>query len=200
MTTGRLAMTGLAAVGAVALLAVAYRHDPVAAWDADIARWVGAHVPRPVEWLARPFSWLGGGVGTAAIALGVAAELARRARRWDAIAVVAAWACAEVVTQLVKASLDRPRPGFAPAVDVPTTAAFPSGHASVSLAVGLVVAAVAGGGLRRGGIALALGALVGLSRIALGVHWVSDVVAGWALGGGCACLVLLARGAHRRRR
>lgn len=87
--------------------------------------------------------------------------------------------------------------------------AFPSGHATTSaLMAGLLVAAIGhrAYGSRAGRVAAVLvgcwAAAVGLSRVLLGVHWVTDVVAGWLfaalwLGLGAA-LIRTALPAHRR--
>jgi undecaprenyl-diphosphatase len=82
---------------------------------------------------------------------------------------------------------------------------FPSGHASMSaivfLTLGALLANTRGRWVERVFI-LATAAiatfLVGVSRVALGVHWATDVLAGWALGTGWATAWLLV--AHRTRR
>jgi undecaprenyl-diphosphatase len=195
----RLAVAAVGSIGLVALLAAAYPHDPVAGWDVALARWVGASLPAPVEWLARPFGWLGGGVGMAVLAVAGAGVLIQRGRRGDAAGLVLAYVSSEVASQLLKLAFDRPRPRYDPAVELPTTAAFPSGHAAVSAAV-LLVVAVTVGGRRAVRFAIVGTFAVGLSRIALGVHWTSDVVAGWALGACLASVILLARGVRLRGR
>lgn len=181
----------------LAALAIAYAHDPVAQWDDAVARWVGDDLPAFVEWLARPFSWAGGGVGMAIVAVAAAGALIQLARRAEAAIAVASYVVSQVAVQLLKTAFDRPRPVFDPAIDLPRTAAFPSGHAAVSMAVLVSVAGLLGGRVAlHWAVVASVG--VGLSRIALGVHWASDVVAGWALGGVVAAgLLLLARG-HRR--
>jgi undecaprenyl-diphosphatase len=190
-------VAGLAAVNG---LAAAYPHDPLGGWDEDVAGWVGSDLPRPVEWLARPLSWFGSGLALAALALVVAAALARRGRVADASLVALAYVGAQLTTHLLKLATDRPRPSFAPAVALPGSGAFPSGHAATAMAVLVLVPVL----LRLGragvvaGAALALA--VGLSRIALGVHWTSDVVAGWALGAAWLAGCLLARELARSRR
>jgi undecaprenyl-diphosphatase len=108
-----------------------------------------------------------------------------RAEMWVLIAGMLAIV---IATNEIKAIVDRPRPpGGLVAVG---NASFPSAHASYStlyayLAV-LIAARTARPGLSvRGavvGAGLALTALVGLSRVYLGVHYMSDVSAGWALG------------------
>jgi membrane-associated phospholipid phosphatase len=121
--------------------------------------------------------------------------------RARAAALVAGVALTWIATQILKAAVDRPRP---PAPLVHTTgASFPSGHAAnstgyLALAIALLVIIPT----RRGRIAAvlvggALAALVGLSRIYLGAHYLSDVLAGEALavaGYAVAALAVLAWG------
>ena len=172
-------------------------------WDGAVARAVARHLPTVVEWLARPLSWVGGGLGMAVVAAVAAGILLQRSGRSDAVAGVLAYVVAEVSTQLLKLAFDRPRPTVDPVVELPETAAFPSGHASVSMAVLVVVAVLLAGRRPDPGAvaaAVAVSVAIGLSRIALGVHWLSDVVAGWALGLVVATGVLVACEGLRRRR
>ena len=82
---------------------------------------------------------------------------------------------------------------------------FPSGHATISAIVFLTVAALLANTRIRAvertyimAMATLMALLVGLSRIALGVHWATDVAAGWALGTAWALAWLLcARGLAR---
>jgi undecaprenyl-diphosphatase len=119
------------------------------------------------------------------IAVGGLADVARR--RWlpaGALAAGAAAAFAGVTVLLLKDLFDRPRPpvahsGLDPVGVVPISASFPSGHAATAFA-----AAVAVGVLypRLRWPLFALASLVALSRVYLGVHYGSDVLAGSALG------------------
>lgn len=94
-----------------------------------------------------------------------------------------------IIISAIKAAVGRPRPMVvAHLVDV-QTASFPSGHAMDSAVVygSLAIAMAAGvGGGRRGSLvvfaAMVLVFAIGASRIVLGVHWPTDVAAGWALG------------------
>lgn len=115
--------------------------------------------------------------------------------RWrDAIALIMVMITSIALNTIAKAMIARPRPDlFEPATQVFTNS-FPSAHAMVSAA--LAVALVAGSGGTRAlrlylaAIAALLTGLIGISRIYLGVHWPSDVIAGWALGVACAIAVL----------
>ena len=115
---------------------------------------------------------------------------------------LAALLLTSLVTDLLKQAFDRARPPFgsdpvSPLVDIPTSASFPSGHASTSFA-----AAVALGILipRFRVPALALAALVGFSRIYLGVHYAFDVLVGALLGAAIGYVVARAGRALIRRR
>lgn len=97
--------------------------------------------------------------------------------------------------QGLKILFARDRPDFVPGVAQMTSKSFPSGHSSLSAIVYLTLAVLIARELRPLLLksyvvvfAFAVSALVGLSRIYLGFHWPSDVVAGWTFG--CAWALL----------
>lgn len=115
-----------------------------------------------------------------------------------------------LVSTALKYYFERPRPDLVEHLDKVHTPSFPSGHALTTTLVYLTLAALV---MRffsdwrvRGYvlfIAVATALLVGLSRIYVGVHWPTDVAAGWALGTAWACLCWLVVSAlqfYRRRR
>ena len=99
-----------------------------------------------------------------------------------------------LISNLLKTAFDRPRPQIDDAVRV-FTASFPSGHATLSavtfLTIGALLTRVNVEGrvkLYFMAVAVILTILVGMSRIYLGVHYPSDVLAGWCVGSAWALL------------
>ncbi|MBQ0826742.1 phosphatase PAP2 family protein [Streptomyces tagetis] len=122
--------------------------------------------------------------------------------RWTAVWLAVTCAVGSVLQQVLKAAVDRPRPFWARPVDSASYAAFPSGHAMTATVVcgalvWLLYRLGAPRGARRTASAAAVVCVVGVgaTRVWLGVHWPSDVVGGWLLGG---LLVALAALAHER--
>jgi len=113
------------------------------------------------------------------------AFLLTRRRAPEAIALSAGLAITQITTQIIKGSVDRPRPGDG-LVDVEGFA-YPSGHASIAvtyLALAVVLSRTVPAAWR---IALViagtvLAVAIGLSRVYLRVHYLTDVVGGWAVG------------------
>jgi undecaprenyl-diphosphatase len=100
---------------------------------------------------------------------------------------------------LLKRGFDRPRPGLVLYLAPVTTASFPSGHAMLAAVVYLTLGALLARAQPRRrvgthviGVAVTVTLLVGTSRVYLGVHWPSDVLAGWAAGAAWAALAWLA--------
>ena len=124
-----------------------------------------------------------------------------------ALFVVTAVSTGALVSTLLKSLFDRPRPDLVShLIDVNTTS-FPSGHAMNSAVVYLTLAAL----LARTrldnatriyilAMAIALALTIGLSRVYLGVHWPSDVIAGWAVGAFWAALCSVGMQILQRRR
>jgi undecaprenyl-diphosphatase len=89
----------------------------------------------------------------------------------------------------MKLMIDRSRPSFDLHPVATHSSSFPSGHAGNSMAVFLAIALIAvPRAHRRAAVIAALMAsfVVGLTRPFLGVHWLSDVIGGWALGAAVA--------------
>src|SRR5690606_16437669 len=120
-------------------------------------------------------------------------------RYGPALVVFLSIASGTALSQVLKAFYDRPRPDIVDHLVQTHTASFPSGHATMSALVyltlaSLIVRLVDDVAVRIYVILMAvlLTFMVGMSRIYLGVHWPSDVIAGWALGTAWACLSWLA--------
>jgi membrane-associated phospholipid phosphatase len=176
--------------------------------DSDVASWIAREMPTWAEWLARPFTWLGGMVGVAMVVSAATVWLLSRGARAEAALLVASWIGIQLLVVAAKNGYERPRPDFGSPIDVPPSFSFPSGHAANGIAVlgllSLVVAAhVETTRAKRTAVVagFALGALCGASRVVLNVHYVSDVAAGAFLGlAWLALCVLAARAIDRRLR
>jgi undecaprenyl-diphosphatase len=145
--------------------------------------------PRWVEQMARDITALGSPTVLTLLIVATCALLLLGRRVHDALMVLGATASGGIATRLLKLSFDRPRPEFMPHDLYIASASFPSGHAMGSAVVYLTLAAMLARVIpgRRFKLfvlfaAATLAVLVGISRVYLGVHWPSDVVAGWAAG------------------
>ena len=173
--------------------------------DEPVLAWLVGHRTPAGTGVAETVSLLGGTVGTGGLAVVSAAVLWWRGRRVRAGVWVAAVLVGSLTIRGLKGAVERPRPPVATRVTVETSTSLPSGHSLMAvLGLGLTVAAVLallpGDGRRRDGRALVraatvlVGALlalaIGISRAYLGVHWSTDVLAGWLLGGALLSLAV----------
>jgi undecaprenyl-diphosphatase len=154
---------------------------------------------RGVEQAVRDITALGGVTCLTLFVVVAAASLLFFRRRRAAVVLVVAALLAEVCNDGLKAIFGRARPDLVPHGAYVYTHSFPSGHAMLSAAVYLTLAAIlASLDARRGfktfvfSIASLLVVTVGISRIYLGVHWPSDVLGGWTLGAAWALVARVA--------
>jgi undecaprenyl-diphosphatase len=132
-------------------------------------------------------TFLGSSPVLAAVVGLVVVLLVVRRRHAEAAFLVIALVGSLVLNDMLKQLVQRPRPGFDWAEVWPETS-FPSGHSMNSFVVYLAIALVIWrlGGRRRGIVALVLASVlvvsVGISRIYLGAHWLSDVIGGYLAG------------------
>lgn len=145
--------------------------------------------PRWFEDAARDVTALGSAPVLVLSVLAVIGFLAL-ARAWGlALFTLAASLGGLALSSALKYLVDRPRPDLVPEAAFTFTSSFPSGHSMMSAVIYLTLAVLVARLMERRrlkayalGIALILTVLVGLSRVYLGVHWPSDVLAGWAAG------------------
>lgn len=155
-----------------------------------------------LPWLTdtmRDLSGLGGTIVLLLFTAVTAGYLALVKERTIAMLLIATTAGCAALVEALKVAFGRVRPdvGYA-ALSVPGLS-FPSGHATLSAIVFLTLGALASSSRQRTAervyiMAAAAGMtlLVGLSRVALGVHWATDVLAGWVFGAlwAAACLLI----------
>ncbi len=193
----------LAAVLVAALLAFAnvaedyLTGDPLVRWDVRLATWLHAHNSARLRDVFEVVTLAGNGVVLLVLVSVLAVVLMRRRRAYDALLVCVAFFGVEAVNAVLKLIFHRPRPELA-FVHLETYS-FPSGHAAASTAMYGTLAYLV---CRRqlsvplraliAGLAFVLVALVAFSRLYLGVHYLSDVLAGVSVGASWAAACLLA--------
>jgi len=171
-------------------------------------------LPIGPAWLlafALEFTALGSGIVLITVILLVCGYLALERRYSMMWLTLGASVGGMVLSAVLKGLFGRDRPGIVPHLAVVQSTSFPSGHSMISAVVYLTLGALLARTTRDWrlrsyylGVALALTFLVGLSRIYLGVHYPTDVMAGWTAGAiwalGCelTAQALQRRGALKR--
>jgi undecaprenyl-diphosphatase len=168
--------------------------------DTRFAAWLHEHATDGWTTFFENVTRLGNVPVLAAVTAVAAIVLARKRLTSELELLLLAAVGAEILTVGLKLGFERERPFFPDPLATESTYSFPSGHASVSLAVygtiGFIAARYAATRWRQIGIlaaAAALVLLIGFSRLYLGVHYLSDVIAGFSLGLAwvALCVVLL---------
>jgi undecaprenyl-diphosphatase len=121
-------------------------------------------------------------------------------KRWgEALMLLVATLGGTAISEGLKVGFNRPRPDLVAHIVETTSMSFPSGHAMLSavtyLTLGALIARTQEKRRLRGyvlGAAILLTLLIGASRIYLGVHWPTDVLAGWCLGAAWALICWVA--------
>lgn len=154
--------------------------------------------PSWFEEMMRDFSALGGTGVLLTVTLAVVGFLIISRKRSMAATVAVSVTTGMLLSQMLKWGFARPRPDLVPALTQVYTHSFPSGHAMVSAVVYLTLGVlIARTSIRTEmkayllTIACLLTFVVGISRVYLGVHWPTDVLAGWAGGAAWALLCWL---------
>jgi undecaprenyl-diphosphatase len=151
--------------------------------------------PRWFEEMMRDITALGGYAILTPLTISVAVYEWIRNRRRTAMLVIVATVGGILLSTVLKSAFDRPRPDLVPHGSYVLTKSFPSGHAMMAATTYLTLGAIMAQAEKLRSLKiffLSLGVLltvlVGISRLYLGVHWPTDVLAGWAAGATWALL------------
>jgi undecaprenyl-diphosphatase len=145
--------------------------------------------PGWMEEMVRDFTALGG-IGVLSLATaGVVGFLLLAGKHRTGLFVLGAVASGLALSFALKYGFDRPRPDLVPHGSVVYTSSFPSGHSMLSALTYLTLGALLAWQQHKWklkayvlGVAVLLTLLIGVSRVYLGVHWPTDVLAGWTAG------------------
>ncbi|HEX3239770.1 MAG TPA: phosphatase PAP2 family protein [Solirubrobacterales bacterium] len=187
----------------LALLAALVRStDVLAGLDTGAAEWGDRHATAWSQDAITSITELGGTRVVVVVAVVVAAiEIARTRSRWVVPFLLAVMLGGTLLTEAIKQLLDRARPELE-ALAATLGPSFPSGHTSTAAASWAAFALVAGRwwGPRAwpalAGVAVGIAVAVAASRVLLDVHWLTDVLAGLALGWAWFAACAIAFGGH----
>jgi membrane-associated phospholipid phosphatase len=197
----------LQSVAMFAFLAQAYAlGSPIVHADTELANALHANLA-PLATTAFTAVTMLGSTPVLVLAAGAAgAYFVRRRRGHDAALLVVTLVGAQLLTWILKAIFERPRPSFEDPVATANWFSFPSGHALSAVAFYGALAYVFADRLRSprarlvgfGAVGL-LVAVIGFSRLYLGVHYLTDVLAGYSAGLAWLILMIGVMRAHARR-
>lgn len=189
LLAGAALVVAAASVGFTVLLDEVMEGNGITGADAAVQRFMLERRAAPLTDLFRAITWLGSAAVVAPLVGIAVVVLVRRREHLLAFGVIVATVGTSVLVQVTKALVDRPRPPVVSRLVAANGGAFPSGHSAQAIACYGALAWV----LTRltatralhvvaWSSALAIAFFVGLSRVYLGVHWVSDVLSGWFVG------------------
>jgi Membrane-associated phospholipid phosphatase len=164
------------------------RNSGVVGWDLQVATWAGRHASALATRILDLVTGLGMTVTIVVVSVATAIYGHRRWHRpsvWFFLLLVVGGQ--SLIANLIKVGVARVRPDIHPLAGF-SGSSFPSGHATAAAATFAAIALILGRGRSPkvravlGGVAAGVAVAVACSRVFLGVHWLSDVVAGLALG------------------
>lgn len=147
---------------------------------------IAARAASPLPTEAGQFlNYAGGAPVTVSLGVVVSVVLWLRGQARRAIAVVAIVFLGRLLVEGIKLAVDRARPALDPHPVITHSLSFPSAHAANSMIVFPLLALLFAPVARRApwimaGVGASL--VIGASRSLIGVHWPSDVIAGWSIG------------------
>jgi undecaprenyl-diphosphatase len=203
--TGLLLTVALGVISALTLavgllLEMVQTREGFARWDDSAARWGAAHTSGTAESILRAVTQLGSTTVVVAVCVVVAIVEYRRLPTRAVPAFIASVVVSQLIaSNVIKVAVGRARPDIARLVAA-SGSSFPSGHATASAAVYAAIALVVGRHRSRrtkgllAGVAGGITVAVATSRVLLGAHWLTDVIAGMALGWACFALCSIAFG------
>jgi len=193
LVAGAILVTGV-------LLEMVDTNSGLARWDDAAARYGALHATPETTRLLEAITQLGSTVPVLILVATVGVVELWRHRRMTILAFLLVTVFSTMaVYNATKLIVNRPRPDISQLVGA-TGSSFPSGHSATAAAAYAALALVLGRGMgRRGRVVLAavagaITAAVAASRILLGVHWLTDVIAGISVGWGCFAVCSIAFG------
>lgn len=197
----RTALLGAAALAVAALVALLVEAGAGHDVEANLLRAIHAHASHGLDRVMLAATDAARTTGLALLTTTTALALAARRRPVAALYVVATMLLAWGANVGLKQSFGRARPALWQSIAPEHTLSFPSGHAMTTAAYAAALNVICLHTRWRWPVLVATTAgslVVGTSRAYLGVHWPTDIVAGWAAGAGVALLVAAALAAAQR--
>jgi undecaprenyl-diphosphatase len=183
---GLVAIVGAAGIGL--LFAMVRTHQGFAEFDTSAARFGATHATQVSTTILRLITQIGGAAVLVPVAAVVAALEGRRLRSWTPLLFLTVVVGGQyILANVIKALVGRARPDLLRLTGF-SGPSFPSGHATAAAATFAAFALLAGRRRTRGtkialaAVSVGLAVLVAATRVLLGVHWLTDVMAGLCLG------------------